>query len=155
MRSRSPWSSRSTREPPVRSRARGSGSRATSTRGPPPRSPTSPAASPPAPAPPPPPAGYLYFAALASQARVVLTDSGGVQKEAYWYEVPCVTLRENTEWVETVETGWNRLVGTDPGEIVAASREARPGPEHPSLYGDGHAADLIADVICTIGPSEA
>jgi UDP-GlcNAc3NAcA epimerase len=102
-----------------------------------------------------PPAGYLDFAALASQARVVLTDSGGVQKEAYWYEVPCVTLRENTEWVETVEAGWNHLVGTDPGAIVAASREASPGPEHPSLYGDGHAADLIADVICTIGPSEA
>jgi UDP-GlcNAc3NAcA epimerase len=102
-----------------------------------------------------PPAGYLDFAALASQARVILTDSGGVQKEAYWYEVPCVTLRENTEWVETVEAGWNHLVGTDPGAIVAASREASPGPEHPSLYGDGHAADLIADVICTIGPSEA
>ena len=99
-----------------------------------------------------PPAGYLDFAALASQARVILTDSGGVQKEAYWYEVPCVTLRENTEWVETVETGWNRLVGTDPETIVAATSEARPGSEHPPLYGDGHAADLIADVICTIGP---
>ena len=97
-----------------------------------------------------PPAGYLDFAALASQARVVLTDSGGVQKEAYWYEVPCVTLRENTEWVETVEAGWNRLVGTDPGAIVAAAREAVRGPEHPPLYGDGRAADLIADVICTM-----
>jgi UDP-GlcNAc3NAcA epimerase len=99
-----------------------------------------------------PPAGYLDFATLASQARVILTDSGGVQKEAYWYEVPCVTLRENTEWVETVEAGWNRLIGTDPEAIVAATRDARPGPEHPPLYGDGHAADLIADVICTIGP---
>jgi UDP-GlcNAc3NAcA epimerase len=97
-----------------------------------------------------PPAGYLDFAALASQARVILTDSGGVQKEAYWYEVPCVTLRDSTEWVETVETGWNRLVGTDPGAIVAATRAAAPGPEHPPLYGDGRAADLIADVICTI-----
>jgi UDP-N-acetylglucosamine 2-epimerase len=97
-----------------------------------------------------PPAGYLDFAALASQARVILTDSGGVQKEAYWYEVPCVTLRENTEWVETVEAGWNRLAGTDPDAIAAAAREARPGPEHPPLYGDGHAADLIADVICTM-----
>ena len=97
-----------------------------------------------------PPAGYLDFGALASQARVILTDSGGVQKEAYWYEVPCVTLRENTEWVETVETGWNRLVGTDSEAVVAATREAGPGPKHPPLYGDGHAADLIADVICTM-----
>ena len=97
-----------------------------------------------------PPAGYLDFAALASQARVILTDSGGVQKEAYWYEVPCVTLRENTEWVETVEAGWNRLVGTDPSAIATAAREAWPGAEHPPLYGDGHAADLIADVLCTM-----
>jgi UDP-N-acetylglucosamine 2-epimerase len=97
-----------------------------------------------------PPAGYLDFAALASQARVILTDSGGVQKEAYWYEVPCVTLRDTTEWVETIETGWNRLVGTDPGAIVTATRDAAPGPDHPPLYGDGHAADLIADVLCTI-----
>jgi UDP-GlcNAc3NAcA epimerase len=99
-----------------------------------------------------PPAGYLDFAALASQARVILTDSGGVQKEAYWYEVPCVTLRENTEWVETVETGWNRLAGTDPTAIEQAVADAAPGSTHPPLYGDGHAADLIADVLCTIGP---
>jgi UDP-N-acetylglucosamine 2-epimerase len=97
-----------------------------------------------------PPAGYLDFAALASQARVILTDSGGVQKEAYWYEVPCITLRDSTEWVETVALGWNRLAGTEPDAIVAAVRDAGPGSEHPPLYGDGHAADLIADVICTI-----
>ena len=88
-----------------------------------------------------PPAGYLDFAALASQARLVLTDSGGVQKEAYWYGVPCVTLRTTTEWVETVETGWNRLTGDDPELIVRAVAEAGPGEEHPPLYGDGHAAD--------------
>jgi UDP-GlcNAc3NAcA epimerase len=99
-----------------------------------------------------PPAGYLDFAALASQARIILTDSGGVQKEAYWYEVPCVTLRENTEWVETVEAGWNRLAGTDPAAIAQAVAEAAPGNTHPPLYGDGHAADLIADMLCTIGP---
>jgi UDP-GlcNAc3NAcA epimerase len=97
-----------------------------------------------------PPAGYLDFAALASQARVVLTDSGGVQKEAYWYGVPCVTLRDSTEWVETVELGWNRLVGSDPDRIVKAAREAEAPSEHPPLYGDGRAADSIADLICTI-----
>jgi UDP-N-acetylglucosamine 2-epimerase len=97
-----------------------------------------------------PPLGYLDFAALASQARLILTDSGGLQKEAYWYEVPCITLRENTEWVETVETGWNRLVGTDPDRIVAAVRQTALPDAHPPLYGDGRAADSIADLICTI-----
>jgi UDP-GlcNAc3NAcA epimerase len=94
-----------------------------------------------------PPAGYLDFAALASQARLVLTDSGGVQKEAYWYGVPCLTLRTTTEWVETVETGWNRLVGTDPDLIVHAVGEARAPAERPVLYGDGHAAERIADLL--------
>jgi UDP-GlcNAc3NAcA epimerase len=96
-----------------------------------------------------PPTGYLDFAALASQARVILTDSGGLQKEAYWYEVPCVTLRTTTEWIETVEVGWNRLVGTDSARIVKAVREATPGPEHPPLYGDGRAAERIADLLCS------
>jgi UDP-N-acetylglucosamine 2-epimerase len=98
-----------------------------------------------------PPAGYLDFAALASQARLVLTDSGGVQKEAYWYGVPCITLRTTTEWVETVETGWNRLVGDDPELILRAVAEAVPPPERPPLYGDGRAADRIADLLCTMG----
>jgi UDP-GlcNAc3NAcA epimerase len=97
-----------------------------------------------------PPLGYLDFAALASQARAILTDSGGLQKEAYWYEVPCITLRENTEWVETVATGWNQLVGTDPDRIVGATRETSVPEEHPPLYGDGRAADSIIDLICTI-----
>jgi UDP-N-acetylglucosamine 2-epimerase len=101
-----------------------------------------------------PPAGYLDFAALASQARVVLTDSGGVQKEAYWYGVPCVTLRTTTEWVETVEAGWNRLVGTDPEAIVAAVREAAPGPERPALYGDGRASQEIAALLSTMSRDE-
>jgi UDP-N-acetylglucosamine 2-epimerase len=98
-----------------------------------------------------PPAGYLDFAALASQARLVLTDSGGVQKEAYWYEVPCITLRTTTEWVETVDTGWNRLVGDDPELIVAAVSQAGPGPSHPPLYGDGLASNRVADLLCTMG----
>ncbi|HEX2112091.1 MAG TPA: UDP-N-acetylglucosamine 2-epimerase (non-hydrolyzing) [Gaiellaceae bacterium] len=99
-----------------------------------------------------PPVGYLDFAALASQARVVATDSGGVQKEAYWYGVPCVTLRDTTEWVETVEAGWNRLVGTNPERILAAIRDASPAAERPHLYGDGHAAERIAELLYTISP---
>jgi UDP-GlcNAc3NAcA epimerase len=94
--------------------------------------------------------GYLDFAALASQARLVLTDSGGVQKEAYWYRVPCVTLRDSTEWVETVETGWNRLVGTEPDAIVAGIAAAAPVDGHPRLYGDGRASARIADLLTTI-----
>jgi UDP-GlcNAc3NAcA epimerase len=61
-----------------------------------------------------------------------------------------VTLRENTEWVETVEAGWNRLVGSDPALIVQAARDATPRDEHPPLYGDGRAADSIADLVCTM-----
>jgi UDP-GlcNAc3NAcA epimerase len=99
-----------------------------------------------------PPLGYLDFAALASQARVVATDSGGVQKEAYWYGVPCVTLRDTTEWVETVETGWNRLIGTDAERMLAAIRDAHPADERPHLYGDGRAAERIADLLYTISP---
>jgi UDP-GlcNAc3NAcA epimerase len=98
-----------------------------------------------------PPAGYLDFAALASQARVVATDSGGVQKEAYWFGVPCVTLRTTTEWTETVEAGWNTLTGTDPVRIVAAVRAATRPTERPELYGDGHAAQRIAEVVGTMG----
>jgi UDP-GlcNAc3NAcA epimerase len=95
-----------------------------------------------------PPAGYLDFAALASQARVVLTDSGGVQKEAYWYGVPCVTLRTTTEWPETIEAGWNRLAGDDDPELIAAAvTEARAQPTRPQLYGDGKAAERIAETL--------
>ena len=94
-----------------------------------------------------PPAGYVDFAALASQARLVLTDSGGVQKEAYWYGVPCLTLRSTTEWVETVEAGWNRLVPPDPDAIVEAVRDTRAPTERPPLYGDGRASERIADLL--------
>ena len=93
------------------------------------------------------PLGYLDFAALASQARVILTDSGGLQKEAYWYGVPCVTMRPSTEWVDTVRVGANVLVDDDPDAIVAAASDARMPDERPPLYGDGHAADRIAEVL--------
>src|SRR5919198_956591 len=72
-----------------------------------------------------PPVGYLDMTALASQARVIVTDSGGLQKEAYWYGVPCVTARPSTEWVDTVELGANVLVDDDPDRLVEAARNAR------------------------------
>lgn len=93
------------------------------------------------------PLGYLELASAASQARVVLTDSGGLQKEAYWYRVPCVTLRPSTEWVDTVTVGANVLADADPEAIAAAVRAARFPADAPELYGDGHAAGRIADAL--------
>jgi len=93
------------------------------------------------------PLGYLDFAALASQARVIVTDSGGLQKEAYWYGVPCVTARPSTEWVDTVEAGANVLVDDDPGRIAAAVASARMPDERPQLYGDGKASVKIAEAL--------
>jgi UDP-GlcNAc3NAcA epimerase len=96
------------------------------------------------------PLGYLDFTALASQARVILTDSGGLQKEAYWYGIPCVTLRPSTEWKDTVEVGANVLVDDDPDAIAEAAAEARMPEERPELYGDGHAADRIAESLVSL-----
>ena len=90
------------------------------------------------------PLGYLAFASAASQARVIATDSGGLQKEAYWYRVPCVTMRPSTEWVDTVEQGGNVLVDDDPDAIGEAIRLAAFPQNAPPLYGDGHAAERIA-----------
>jgi UDP-GlcNAc3NAcA epimerase len=93
------------------------------------------------------PLGYLDMAALVSQARVVLTDSGGLQKEAYWYRVPCVTMRPNTEWVDTVAAGGNVLVDADADAVVAAAAAARFPDSAPQLYGDGHAAERVATAL--------
>jgi UDP-GlcNAc3NAcA epimerase len=98
------------------------------------------------------PLGYLDLAALASQARVILTDSGGLQKEAYWYGVPCITLRPSTEWVDTVEAGANTLVDDDPYRIVQAVREARMPPDPPPLYGNGHASERVAEALLSMLP---
>lgn len=89
-----------------------------------------------------PPLGYLGFTALLCHARAVLTDSGGVQKEAYLAGVPCVTMRDTTEWVETVDVGWNVLVDLD-AEAARAALQRTPPPERPELYGDGRAGERV------------
>jgi UDP-N-acetylglucosamine 2-epimerase len=93
------------------------------------------------------PVGYLEMVALVGAARQVLTDSGGLQKEAYWLGVPCITLRNETEWVETVEAGWNVLVGTEPQRIARTVKSFIPPDARPLLYGDGTAADKCVDLI--------
>ena len=98
------------------------------------------------------PLSYLEFASLASQARVIATDSGGLQKEAYWYGVPCVTMRPSTEWVETIEVGANVLVDDDPDAIVQAVRNATMPEHRPQLYGDGRASGRIAGVLLATIP---
>jgi UDP-N-acetylglucosamine 2-epimerase (non-hydrolysing)/UDP-GlcNAc3NAcA epimerase len=93
-----------------------------------------------------PPLGYLEFTALLCNARAVVTDSGGVQKEAYLAGVPCVTMRPSTEWVETVETGWNVLVDLD-ADAASEAVLRTPPSERPSLYGDGQAGERVAEAL--------
>jgi UDP-N-acetylglucosamine 2-epimerase len=100
-----------------------------------------------------PPVGYLDFTALLVAARVVVTDSGGVQKEAFFHRVPCVTLRETTEWVETVDHGFNTLTGMDAVRVAAALAEPRVPDGHPELYGDGRASERIAAIVTGGAPS--
>ena len=90
--------------------------------------------------------GYLEMVALEARAHAIATDSGGVQKEAYLSGVPCITLRSETEWVETVEAGWNRVVDADPKAVAAALRDETfmsPSKPRPALYGDGRTAQRI------------
>ncbi|MEM1646316.1 MAG: UDP-N-acetylglucosamine 2-epimerase (non-hydrolyzing) [Ignisphaera sp.] len=94
------------------------------------------------------PLGYLKFLDVMSRARVVVTDSGGVQKEAYFMGKPCITLRESTEWVETVESGWNTLAGADKERILNALRSFKPrGKPDLSVFGVGQASRKIASIL--------
>jgi UDP-N-acetylglucosamine 2-epimerase len=93
------------------------------------------------------PLGYLDMVRLLVGARLLMTDSGGLQKEAYWAGISCLTLRDETEWVETVELGWNRLVGTDERQIIEAARTVASPGEHPDLYGTAGVADRCVDIL--------
>lgn len=93
------------------------------------------------------PVGYLDMIALESNARKIVTDSGGVQKEAFFMGVPCVTLRDETEWIETVDCGWNTIVGADKLAITKAIREFNPQNDRPTIFGDGTAAERISEII--------
>jgi UDP-GlcNAc3NAcA epimerase len=93
------------------------------------------------------PLPYLDMLMLEMNAKVIVTDSGGVQKEAYWFGAPCVTVRDETEWVETVESGWNRVVGSDADAIVQAIQGASPATAERDAYGDGTASERIAKML--------
>lgn len=95
------------------------------------------------------PIGYLEMLVLEENAEAIVTDSGGVQKEAYFAGRPCITLRERTEWTETVDVGWNVLVGTDAAAIADAMRSFRPTGPRSDLFGDGHAADRVVAALST------
>ena len=93
------------------------------------------------------PVGYLDMLTLEKNAKKILTDSGGIQKEAYIFKVSSITLRENTEWVETVEDGWNVLVGADKEKIIKMSKDFEPEGEQRNVFGDGKASERIVKII--------
>ena len=93
------------------------------------------------------PLSYSEMVSLSASARVILTDSGGLQKEAYWLGVPCITLRDETEWTETVEAGWNVLAGSNSESIVQAVRSFVRPACRPPLYGDVGVASICASLI--------
>ncbi len=94
------------------------------------------------------PVGYFDMLELEEACDLIVTDSGGVQKEAYFLGKPCVTMRDETEWIETVEAGWNLLTGASEEAIAEAINSFAPGGPRPPLYGDGNAGAAILDLLC-------
>jgi UDP-N-acetylglucosamine 2-epimerase len=94
-----------------------------------------------------PPVGYLDILRLEQSAEAIVTDSGGVTREAYFLARRCITLRHETEHVGTVRAGWNTLVGTDPDRVIDAVKNFRPSERHPAIFGDGHAAEHIVRIL--------
>jgi UDP-N-acetylglucosamine 2-epimerase len=97
------------------------------------------------------PVGYLDMIELERCARTIVTDSGGVQKEAYWLQVPCVTLRDETEWVETVESGWNRLSGTQTERIVSLVQSSTSPQTYRALYDVEQPSARCVELLETVG----
>lgn len=93
------------------------------------------------------PVGYFEMLKYEEACAAVLTDSGGVQKEAFFFRKPCITMRDTTEWVELVTSGWNTLTGADTEKIISAIRNIRTPEDYPRLYGDGHTAEKIIKVL--------
>ncbi|WP_188455301.1 non-hydrolyzing UDP-N-acetylglucosamine 2-epimerase [Virgibacillus oceani] len=93
------------------------------------------------------PLNYLDMLAVTSQAKLILTDSGGLQKEAYMFHIPCITLRDETEWIETVKTGWNKVIGSNTQEILDAIKNVTKPKESPLIFGDGNAGEKIVDTL--------
>ena len=100
------------------------------------------------------PQGYIDFIKLMSNAQKVITDSGGIQKESYLLKVPCITIRNNTEWVETLNDGWNILTGTDTNKIVKAivdrTFEQNHGPSIRPIFGSGNTSKIIKDALLSM-----
>ena len=96
------------------------------------------------------PLGYLDFICLMKNSYKIITDSGGVQKESFLLEVPCITIRNNTEWIETVESGWNLLTGLDSEKIIEGVKNWNPTKSHMNILGIGKTSETIKDIIIQI-----